>query len=452
MVNYTKGGIGNQLFQHVFAQSLARRLGASLQTDASYFAADPYGFAAAVWHLDPQAQSTRVADHAGPGSYVLREGQIQALAQLQQLPPDARSLVLEGYWQGEAYFERDVALQTYAQMAQKVATQLDAGLVERLKASPRAYDVVFPTATPYARDLVADGKLAELDKRLLPNLSHLDPAILAELAESDPGNAHLIPYMWGTTGLGVNVERVRAVLGPSAPLDSWGLLFNPANAAKLSKCGIGVLESSLDAVPPALFWKGMDPRDFSDGANATVRGVYDAIRPHIRKFENGNDLITGLANGSYCLVLTYSGDVRQARDARQQVRLVRVARHDHGRVPAQARQQHLQLHVGAVLSLVDHHEGVVQGAAAHKADRRDLDGALGHQGPHALDRQAVGESVVERAQIGGQLVFHVARQIADRLAGLDSGAREHDAADTARFQRLDRLGDGDVGLAGAGRA
>lgn len=141
VVNYTKGGIGNQLFQHVFAQSLARRLGASLQTDASYFAADPYGFAAAVWHLDPQAQSTRVADHAGPGSYVLREGQIQALAQLQQLPPDARSLVLEGYWQGEAYFERDVALQTYAQMAQKVATQLDGGLVERLKAAPHAVAV-----------------------------------------------------------------------------------------------------------------------------------------------------------------------------------------------------------------------------------------------------------------------------------------------------------------------
>lgn len=186
-------------------------------------------------------------------------------------------------------------------------------LVERLKASPRAYDVVFPTATPYARELVADGRLAELDKRLLPNLSHLDPAILAELADSDPGNAHLVPYMWGTTGLGVNVDRVRAALGPSAPLDSWGLLFNPANAARLSKCGIGVLESSLDSVPPALFWKGMDPRDFSDGANDTVHATYDAIRPYIRKFENGNDLITGLANGSYCLVLTYSGDVQQAR-------------------------------------------------------------------------------------------------------------------------------------------
>lgn len=28
VLNYAKGGLGNQLFQHVFALSLARRLGA----------------------------------------------------------------------------------------------------------------------------------------------------------------------------------------------------------------------------------------------------------------------------------------------------------------------------------------------------------------------------------------------------------------------------------------
>jgi hypothetical protein len=145
-------------------------------------------------------------------------------------------------------------------------------------------------------------------------------------------------------------------------------------------------------------------------------------------------------------------DVGQAGDAGQQVGLVGVAGHHHGRVPAQPGQQHLQLHVGAVLGLVDDHEGVVQGAAAHEADRGDLDRPLGHQGPHPLDRQPVAERVVERPQIGGQLVLHVAGQVADRLAGLDGGARQHNAADLAGLQGFDGLGDGDVGLAGAGRA
>jgi FkbM family methyltransferase len=141
VINRAKGGIGNQLFQQAFAASLARRLGGELRTDASYFDADPYGFSAAVWNLDAQAQATTIAEHAGPGSYLIREGQIQALAQVQQLPDDARALVLDGYWQGEAYFDADVARETYAQLAARVAPGLDAALLARLRASPNAVAV-----------------------------------------------------------------------------------------------------------------------------------------------------------------------------------------------------------------------------------------------------------------------------------------------------------------------
>ncbi|RZL34944.1 MAG: FkbM family methyltransferase [Rubrivivax sp.] len=141
VVNRAKGGIGNQLFQHVFAASLARRLGGELRTDTNYFGADPYGFAAAVWNLDPHARAASIAEHAGAGSYLLREGSIRALDQLQPLPADARSLVLDGYWQGEAYFDPDVARQTYAQLAARVEPQVDAVLLARLRSSPNAVAV-----------------------------------------------------------------------------------------------------------------------------------------------------------------------------------------------------------------------------------------------------------------------------------------------------------------------
>lgn len=141
IVNRAKGGIGNQLFQQAFAASLARRLGGELRTDTSYFGADPYGFSAAVWDLDPQAQATRIEAHVGAGSYLIKEGALRALDQLQPLPADARSLVLDGYWQGEAYFETDVARQTYAQLAARVEPQLDAALLARLRASPNAVAV-----------------------------------------------------------------------------------------------------------------------------------------------------------------------------------------------------------------------------------------------------------------------------------------------------------------------
>jgi len=191
-------------------------------------------------------------------------------------------------------------------------------LEQKLGASPDAYDVIFPSAQPYAQRMIASHALAPLDKSRLGNLKHIDPAILAELGKFDTGNAHIIPYMWGTTGLGINVDKVRAVLGKDVALDSWGLVFDPANAEKLSNCGIGLLDNEIESFTPALIWKGRDPNDFSTDANDVVREIYAAIRTRIRKFGNSSELIEDLASGELCLVLSFSGDVQQAQARAQE--------------------------------------------------------------------------------------------------------------------------------------
>lgn len=138
VLNYAKGGIGNQLFQHVFACSLAKRLGAELVTDISYFGHDPYGFKAMVWNLSPEAKSGTVAQYVGPGAYLLKEGQIQTLDQLQQLPADATTLVLDGYWQRESLLDREVGRRVYAQLGERAKDLVDADLVSRISANPQA--------------------------------------------------------------------------------------------------------------------------------------------------------------------------------------------------------------------------------------------------------------------------------------------------------------------------
>ncbi len=74
-----------------------------------------------------------------------------------------------------------------------------------------------------------------LDKAALPNWKNLDPSILKLVAAADPGNAHGVPYLWSVTGLGYNKAMVHAALGDAAPVDSWALLFDPANAKKLAR-------------------------------------------------------------------------------------------------------------------------------------------------------------------------------------------------------------------------
>lgn len=186
-------------------------------------------------------------------------------------------------------------------------------LEAKLMARNSGYDVVFPSARPFAERHVAAGIYQPLDRGKLPNWQHLDPKVMEGLASIDPENRHLVPYMWGTTGLGINVAKVKAALGEDAALDSWSLLFDPANAEKLAGCGIAVLDDDQETFGAALIHLGRDPNAQAEDEVAAVSAVYAGIRPHVRYFHSSK-YIDDLANGDLCIAMGYSGDVFQARD------------------------------------------------------------------------------------------------------------------------------------------
>ncbi len=186
-------------------------------------------------------------------------------------------------------------------------------LEAKLEAGHSGYDVVVPTAMPYLAREAAAGVFMPIDKAKLSNYGNLDPQILAAAANADPGNKFGVPYMWGTTGIGYNVAKVKAVLGEDAPVGSLKLLFDPANAKKLSSCGIEVLDSAQELFPAALLYAGRNPLGRSDADLAKAVEVLTAIRPYIRKFHS-SEYINDLANGDICIAYGYSGDVVQAKN------------------------------------------------------------------------------------------------------------------------------------------
>ena len=115
-------------------------------------------------------------------------------------------------------------------------------LEAKLLAGESGYDVVFPTARPFAMRQIKSGLYQRLDKAKLPNLKNMDPQLMAAMTSIDPTNAHGVPYMWGTTGIGINVDKVKAVLGPDADVTSLAMIFKPENAKKLAACGITFLD------------------------------------------------------------------------------------------------------------------------------------------------------------------------------------------------------------------
>ena len=185
-------------------------------------------------------------------------------------------------------------------------------LETKLLAGGSGYDVVVPTGTFLQRQIAA-GAFQKLDKSKLANYGNLWDVISDRAAKYDAGNEYAINYMWGTTGIGVNVGKVKEILGDDAPVDSLGLIFDPANAEKLAACGIHMLDAPDEVIPAALKFLGEDP----DSQDATViektEAVLMGVRPHIQKF-NSSEYINALANGDICVAFGWSGDILQARD------------------------------------------------------------------------------------------------------------------------------------------
>jgi putrescine transport system substrate-binding protein len=189
-------------------------------------------------------------------------------------------------------------------------------LETKLLAGKTGYDVVVPSASFMERQIKA-GVFQKLDRAKLPNWTNLDPEILERVALHDPGNEHSVNHMWGTTGIGFNVAKVRAI-DPNAPTDSWNLVFDPANAAKYKDCGISVLDAPSEILAAVLAWKGKDPNSQNPDDLKAAEEVLMSIRPYVRMIHSSN-YIDALANGEICVAVGWSGDVLQARDRAAEV-------------------------------------------------------------------------------------------------------------------------------------
>jgi putrescine transport system substrate-binding protein len=188
-------------------------------------------------------------------------------------------------------------------------------LEAKLLAGKSGYDVVVPTAYFLARQITA-GVFQKLDKAKLPNLVNAWPEIARRLAVYDPGNQYAVNYMWGTTGIGYNVNAARKILASdaaaAAAMGSWDAVFDPEKIAKFKDCGIHLLDSSDDIISAALHFLQLDPNSSDPGDLEKAAALLTKIRPYVRKFHS-SEYLNALASGEICFVVGFSGDIKQAQ-------------------------------------------------------------------------------------------------------------------------------------------
>jgi putrescine transport system substrate-binding protein len=180
-----------------------------------------------------------------------------------------------------------------------------------LSAGHSDYDIVTMNAAPELAREIPKGFWRKLDQASLPNARNADPQIMKLLQSVDPGNQYAIPWMWGTTGLIYNSEKIKAIM-PNAPLDSLDMVLKKDIAAKFSGCGISMLDSWGDVLPMVARYLGQPHLSADKPKLDAVMAKLQEIQPFVRRIATAG-YYQQLAEGELCLAIGYSGDAMVAR-------------------------------------------------------------------------------------------------------------------------------------------
>ncbi|MES2888567.1 MAG: polyamine ABC transporter substrate-binding protein [Pseudomonadota bacterium] len=182
----------------------------------------------------------------------------------------------------------------------------------KLVAGKTGYDIVVPGAH-FAKAQIEGGLLQKLDRSQLTRWNNLDKGLLEQLAAVDPGNQHLVTWLWGYVTVGINTAKVKAALGDvPMPDNAWSLLFDPKYASKLKGCGVNFLDSASEVLPVAMLYVGKPAYSRQASDYEAAAAMLKSVKPFVTRYSSSG-YINDLASGSLCAVMGYSGDINIAR-------------------------------------------------------------------------------------------------------------------------------------------
>ena len=171
----------------------------------------------------------------------------------------------------------------------------------KLEAGAGSYDVIFPSEYMIER-MVKHDMLAELDLSAMPNFANIMDSL--KNPSYDPGNAHSVPYMWGTLGYVYNTEMI------PEELTSWSALFDEKYAGQIL-----MMNSMRDTIGLALKYLGysMNTRDEAE-LNAAKDLLVEQKQKHIEAGYLLDEIKDKMIGGEAAIGVVYSGDAQYAID------------------------------------------------------------------------------------------------------------------------------------------
>jgi spermidine/putrescine-binding protein len=142
-------------------------------------------------------------------------------------------------------------------------------LLAQIRAGGADFDVIVPSDY-MVEIMIGEDILLPLDHDAIPNMANV--AAEFENPPYDPDLAYSMPYQWGTTGLGVDLDAVGEDV-----VASWDLLFDPDVAGALPG-EVSILDDPREGMAAALFWLGYDPNTTDEDQLQEASEVIEAAR------------------------------------------------------------------------------------------------------------------------------------------------------------------------------
>ncbi|WP_167050631.1 spermidine/putrescine ABC transporter substrate-binding protein [Salinibacterium sp. ZJ77] len=197
--------------------------------------------------------------------------------------------VLEGFTSGQG---PRIVLDSYGSNEEMIAKLVAAK-------GTSGYDIIVPTGV-FIPQLIENGLLLKLNKDLIPNLEHMDPAYLSR--DWDPSNDYSICKAWGTTGFVYDKTVI------TRELKTWNDFLD---AAKNEASGrTSVLDDPVE-ITGIYYWANGIDWDTTDPAHIDAAEEYllTELAPHLAAFDSypGG---AAIPQATMALMQVWNGDAR----------------------------------------------------------------------------------------------------------------------------------------------
>jgi spermidine/putrescine transport system substrate-binding protein len=166
-------------------------------------------------------------------------------------------------------------------------------MLAKLLSGAASYDLVQPSE--YTIEAMRkENLLLPLDHSKLPNLKNIGKEYYG--LPYDPKLEYSVPYMQGTVGIVVNVEKVKE------PVAGFGDVFQAKNKGR-----IVVLDDALEIVTWGLATQGLGPDAVTKETLEKVRPILGTWLPLVKVYDSDSPK-TALLNGDVDLGIVWSGE------------------------------------------------------------------------------------------------------------------------------------------------